>query len=83
MSVFSGLNKLKDALDDVVHENQKITPAGHSKTQEEVRSEIRGEERKVHEIQKKSGWSDKVRSPLEVQPLAVVDLARTDCEHNL
>lgn len=62
MSVFSGLNKLKDALDDAVRENQKVTPAGHNKTQEEVRSEIHGEERKVHEIQKKTGWSDKVSS---------------------
>lgn len=62
MSVFSGLNKLKDALDDAVHGNQEATPAGHSKTQEEVRSEIHGEERKVHEIQKKTGWSDKVRT---------------------
>lgn len=65
MSVFSGLNKLKDALDDVINEDQKGTPAGHSKTQDEVRSEIHGEERKVHEIQKKSGWSDRVSLPLE------------------
>jgi len=65
MSVFSGLNKLKDALDDAVHENQKVTPAGHNKTQEEVRSEIRGEERKVHEIQKKTGWSDKIKDALD------------------
>jgi len=63
--MFSGLNKLKDALDDVVHENQKVTPAGHSKTQEEVRSEIHGEERKVHEIQKKAGWSDKIKDALD------------------
>jgi hypothetical protein len=70
MSAFSGLNKLKDALDDAVHDNQKVTPAGHNKTQEEVRSEIHGEERKVHEIQKKSGWSDKVSSlRLTVQSL--------------
>ena len=67
MSVFSGLNKLKDALDDAVHENQNDTPAGHSKTQGEVRSEIRGEERKEHEVQKKSGWSDRVSSPWRVQ----------------
>ena len=60
MSVFSGLNKLKDALDDATHGNQKVTPAGHHKSQEEVRSEIHGEEKKVHEIQKKTGWSDRV-----------------------
>ena len=71
MSVFSGLNKLKDALDDVIHDDQKATPAGHSKTQSEVRSEIHGEERKVHEIQKKSGWSDKVSSPLGAQSFNV------------
>lgn len=65
MSVFSSLNKLKDALDDAVHENQRVTPAGHGKTQEEVRSEIDGEERKVHEIQKKSGWSDRIKDALE------------------
>jgi len=65
MSVFSGLNKLKDALDDVIHDDQKNTPAGHSKTQDEVRSEIRGEEDKVHEIQKKSGWSDKFKDVLD------------------
>ncbi|KAF9788101.1 hypothetical protein BJ322DRAFT_1047018 [Thelephora terrestris] len=65
MSVFSGLNKLKDALDDAIHENQKVTPAGHSKTQEEVRSDIHGEERKVHEIQKKTGWSDKIKGALD------------------
>ena len=63
MSVFSGLNKLKDALDDAIHDDQKNTPAGHSKTQSEVRAEIHGEERKEHEIQKKSGWSDKVSPP--------------------
>ena len=62
MSVFSGLNKLKDALDDAIHEGSNDTPAGHSKTQDEVRSEIRGEERREHEVQKKSGWSDKVSS---------------------
>jgi hypothetical protein len=58
--MFSGFEKLKGALDDVIKEDQNNTPAGHSKTQDEVRSEIHGEERKVHEIQKKSGWSDKV-----------------------
>lgn len=58
--MFSGLTKLKDALDDVIQETQHPTPAGHGKTQEEVRNEIHGEERKVHEIQKKTGWSDKV-----------------------
>lgn len=67
MSVFSGLNELKDALGDVINNDRKVTPAGHSKTQEEVRSEIHGEERKVHEIQKKGGWSDKVSSLLRVQ----------------
>jgi flavodoxin len=66
MSVFSGLNQLKDALDDVIHDDQKAAPAGHGKTQSEVRSEIHGEERKEHEIQKKSGWSDKVSSLLGV-----------------
>jgi len=65
MSVFSGLNKLKDALDDAIQGDQNNTPAGHSKTQGEVRSEIRGEERKEHEAQKKSGWSDRVSSRLD------------------
>lgn len=74
MSVFSGLNKLRDALDDVTRDDQRDTPAGHNKTQDEVRSEIRGEERKVGEIQKKSGWSDRVSSLLKVQSLNV-DLA--------
>jgi len=60
---FPGLDKLKDALDDVIHDNKNDTPAGSAKTQAEVRSEIHGEERKEHEIQKKSGWSDRV-SPL-------------------
>jgi len=60
--MFSGLKK---ALDDVVNESQKGTPAGISKTQEEVRSEIHGEERKVHEIQKKTGWSDKLKGVLD------------------
>ena len=49
--MFSGFNKLKDALDDAIHDDQKDA---RSKTQ--PRSEIHGEER----IQKKSGWSDKV-----------------------
>jgi len=62
MSAFSGLNKLKDALDDVINDDRKDIPAGHSKTQNEIRSEIHGEEDKVHEIQKKSGWSDRVSS---------------------
>lgn len=70
MSVFSGLNKLKDALDDVIQDDRRHTPAGHGKTQEEVRSEIRGEESKVHEIQKKTGWSDRVSSRLRVQSLS-------------
>ena len=62
MSMLSSFSKLKDALDDAIQENQKVTPAGHNKTQEEVRSEIHGEEKKVHEIQKKTGWSDRVSS---------------------
>ena len=69
MSVFSGLNKLKDALDDVIQDDRKVTPAGHGKTQEEVRGEIRGEESRVHEIQKKTGWSDRVGSLLRAQSL--------------
>jgi hypothetical protein len=63
--MFSGLNKLKDALDDVIQETQHPAPAGHGKTQEEVRSEIHGEEKKEHEIQKKTGWSDKLKGALE------------------
>jgi hypothetical protein len=39
MSVFSGLGKLTDALDDVIKDDRTNTPAGHGKTQEEVRSE--------------------------------------------
>jgi hypothetical protein len=70
MSVFSGLGKLKDALDDVIQDDRRNAPVGHGKTQEEVRSEIRGEESRVHEIQKKSGWSDKVGSILGVQSLS-------------
>jgi len=62
MSAFPGFDKLKGALDDVINDDRKDTPAGHSKTQEEVRSEIHGEERKENEIQKKSGWSDKVNT---------------------
>lgn len=77
MSVFSNLNKLKDALDDAIHNDQNDTPAGHSKTQAEVRSEIRGEERKEHEVQKKSGWSDRVGSPPRTQSLNA-DLENTD-----
>jgi len=65
MSVFSGLNKLKDALDDVIQDDRKDTPAGHGKTQEEVRGEIRGEESRVHEIQKKTGWSDRIKDVLD------------------
>jgi len=65
MSAFSGLNKLKDALDDVIQDDRRNTPAGQGKTQEEVRSEIRGEESKVHEIQKKSGWSDRIKDALD------------------
>jgi predicted metal-dependent RNase len=61
------IDKLKEALDEAVHENRKVTPAGNNKTQEEVRSEIHGEERKVHEIQKKTGWSDRVSSLSTVQ----------------
>ncbi|KAF9653653.1 hypothetical protein BDM02DRAFT_1642962 [Thelephora ganbajun] len=57
MSVFSGLHKLKDVLDDVIHDDRKDTPAGHSK--------IHGEGRKVHEIQKKSGWGGKIKGVLE------------------
>lgn len=75
MSVFSGLNQLKEALEDTIHENHKVTPAGHNKTQEEVRSEIRGEEKKVHEIQKRTGWSDRVSSQA---CLLDVDLANSD-----
>ena len=71
MSVFSGLNKLKDALDDVINDDRKDAPAGHAKTQSEVRSEIHGEERRVHEIQSKSGWSDRVGSPLRTQSLTL------------
>ena len=74
MSVFSGLNKLKDALDDAISDDRKQTPAGHSKTQDEVRSEIHGEERKERETQKKSGWSDRVsfeNSALSAQSLNV------------
>jgi len=72
MSVFSGFDKLRDALDDVINDDdRKETPAGHSKTQDEVRNEIHGEERKVQNIQKKSGWSDRVGSPLRVQSLNV------------
>ena len=71
MSLFSGLNKLKDALDEVVHENQSVIPAGHTKTQEEVRSEIQEEEGKVHDIQKKTGWSDRVSSFSSTQPLNI------------
>ena len=76
MSVFSGLSTLKNALDDVIHDDRKDTPAGHSKTQDEVRSEIHGEEDKVHEIQKKSGWSDRVSSREGAQSLNV-DLLST------
>jgi len=65
MSLFSGFDKLKDALDDAVGGDQKATPAGPTKTQGEVRSEIHGEERKVHEIQKKSGWSDRIKDVLD------------------
>jgi len=69
MSVFSGFNKLKDALDEAVHDDRKDAPAGHNKTQDEARSEIRGEERREHETQKKSGWSDRVSSFLSAQSL--------------
>jgi len=65
MSVFSGFNKLKDALDDVIHDDPKATPLGPGKTQDEVRREIRGEERREHEIQKKSGWSDRIKDALD------------------
>jgi len=65
MSVFSGLNKLKDALDDAISDDRKQTPAGYSKTQDEVRSEIHGEERKERETQKKSGWSDRIKDALD------------------
>ena len=34
ISMFSGLNKLKDALDGVIHDDQKGTPARYSKTHE-------------------------------------------------
>lgn len=53
MSVFSSFNKIKDALDDAIHDDQKETPTGHKKTQDEE---------KVNENQKKSGWRDKVGS---------------------
>jgi len=65
MSAFPGLGQLKDALDDVIHNDRKATPVGHSKTQDEVRSEIHGEERKEHEIQRKSGWSDKIKDIID------------------
>jgi len=63
--MFPDLNKLKDALDDVIHDDQKDIPAGYSKTQHEVRSEIHGEEGREHEIQKKSGWSDRIKDVLD------------------
>lgn len=80
MSLFSGLNQLKDALDDVIHDDRKVTPAGYGKTQDEVRSEIHGEERKEQEIQKKSGWSDRVSSLLRIQQMDV-DLVNADYGH--
>jgi len=81
MSVFSGLNKLKDALDDAINDGQNDTPPGHSKTQGEVRSEIHGEERKEHEAQKKSGWSDRVSFLSRVQSLNT-DLENPDFEYS-
>jgi len=69
MSAFSGLNKLKDALDDVIHDDHKEAPTGHSKTQTEARS---GEERKEHEIQKKSGWSDRVSREIDRWTLILI-----------
>jgi len=65
MSVFPGFNKLKDALDDTINDNKADPPVGHSKTQGEVRSEIHGEERREHEVQKKSGWSDRIKDVLD------------------
>ena len=65
MSVFSGFNKLKDALDDAIHDDQKT-----SKGEGEATSEIHGEVRKEHEIKKKSGWSDKV-SEINVRSIVV------------
>lgn len=65
MQGLHNLSKLKETLDDVIHKGQPATTAGHAKTQEEVRSEIDGEESKVHEIQKKTGWSDRLKSVLD------------------
>ena len=66
MSVFSGLNKLKDALDDAIHDDQKDTP----KTQAEIHGEARKE-------QEKSGLRDRV-SPCSRDQLLGIDLVSTD-----
>ena len=58
MSVFSGLNNLKDALDDVIHDDQKDPATGNSKTHkgqgtqdpEEEWLERQGESRFVRSI---------------------------------
>jgi len=64
MSVFSGLNKLKDALDDAIHDDQKDT----------TKAEIHGEARKE---QKKSGLTDRV-SPRSRDQWLDIDFVSTD-----
>lgn len=58
MPVWDDLHKLKDALDRNNVPEQE--PAGGAKGQEEVRAEMHGETKKVEQIQKKEGWSDRV-----------------------
>jgi len=60
MPVWDDLHKLKDALD-----GDEPVPAGGSKDQEEVRHEMHHETKKVEEIQKKEGWSDRIKDVLD------------------
>jgi len=57
MPIWDDLHKLKDALD-----GDDSVAAGGSKGQDEVRHEIHNETKKVEEIQKKQGWSNRVSS---------------------
>lgn len=56
--MWDDLQKLKDALDG--DNEPEREPAGGSKGQEEVRAEMHNETKKVEQIQKKEGWSDRV-----------------------
>ncbi|KAH8102026.1 hypothetical protein BXZ70DRAFT_1006653 [Cristinia sonorae] len=66
MSVFDKLHDLKDALQGSSDDHDKApVPAGERKGQDQVRDEIYKEEKREEGIQKKEGWSERLKDVLD------------------